>query len=49
MLRKSSRVILDSSGKGSAPLAPFLPLSEIKPTPLPPPLAAPVSREGSGK
>jgi membrane protease subunit HflK len=45
MLRKSSRVILDSSGKGSAPLAPFLPLSEIKPGSLP----APASREGSGK
>ena len=31
MLRKSSRVILDSSGKAAAPLAPYLPLSEIKP------------------
>jgi membrane protease subunit HflK len=41
MLRKSSRVILDSSGKGAAPLAPYLPLSEIKPAPAP--------REGSGK
>jgi modulator of FtsH protease HflK len=39
MLRKSSRVILDSSGKGAAPLAPFLPLSEIKPAPA----------QGSGK
>jgi modulator of FtsH protease HflK len=33
VLRKSSRVILDSSGKGAAPLAPFLPLSEIRPAP----------------
>ena len=41
MLRKSSRVILDSSGKGAAPLAPYLPLSEIKPAPAP--------HEGSGK
>jgi membrane protease subunit HflK len=41
MLRKSSRVILDSSGKGAAPLAPFMPLSEIRPPPAP--------REGSGK
>ena len=30
MLRKSSRVILDSSGQGAMPLAPYLPLSEIK-------------------
>ncbi len=31
MLKKSSRVILDSSGKAVGPLAPYLPLSEIKP------------------
>jgi membrane protease subunit HflK len=31
ILRKSSRVIVDSSGKGAAPLAPYLPLSELKP------------------
>jgi membrane protease subunit HflK len=37
ILRKSSRVILDSSGKGAGPLAPYLPLSEIKPPPAPPP------------
>ncbi|HUO54381.1 MAG TPA: FtsH protease activity modulator HflK [Rhodoblastus sp.] len=35
MLRKSSRVILDSSGHGAGPLAPYLPLSEIKPPPAP--------------
>jgi membrane protease subunit HflK len=31
MLRKSSRVIVDSSGNAVGPLAPYLPLSEIKP------------------
>ena len=44
VLRKSSRVILDSSGKGAAPLAPFLPLSEIRPAP-----EAARPREGGGK
>jgi membrane protease subunit HflK len=39
ILRKSSRVIVDSSGKGAAPLAPYLPLSELKPP----------QREGAGK
>ena len=43
ILRKSSRVILDSSGKGAAPLAPYLPLSELKPAPASPP------REGGAK
>jgi membrane protease subunit HflK len=33
VLRKSSRVIVDSSGKAIGPLAPYLPLSEIKPPP----------------
>ena len=44
ILRKSSRVIVDSSGKGAAPLAPFLPLSEIRPGPDP---LRP--RDGAGK
>ena len=35
VLRKSSRVILDSSGRGAMPLSPYLPLSEIKPAPAP--------------
>jgi membrane protease subunit HflK len=35
ILRKSSRVILDSSGRGAMPLSPYLPLSEIKPAPAP--------------
>lgn len=42
VLRKSSRVILDSSGRASAPLAPFLPLADAKPAPTQPlPLIAP--------
>ncbi len=44
ILRKSSRVIVDSSGKGAAPLAPFMPLSEIRPAP-----EAFRPREGAGK
>jgi modulator of FtsH protease HflK len=44
LLRKSSRVIVDSSGRGAAPLTPFLPLSEVKP--LPEPLRP---REGAAK
>ena len=44
ILRKSSRVIVDSSGKGAAPLAPFLPLSEIRPGP-----DSLHLREGAGK
>ncbi len=31
LLAKSSRVILNSTGRGALPLAPYLPLSEIKP------------------
>ncbi len=46
VLRKSSRVIVDSSGRGAAPLAPYLPLSEIKPPPAAP--ASPVAPETSG-
>ena len=44
VLRKSSRVIVDSSGKGAAPLAPYLPLSELKPAE-----KKPASGEGAGK
>ena len=45
MLGKSSRVILDSSGRGVGPLAPYLPLSEIKPSPA----HAPAPAAGAGK
>ncbi len=47
LLRKSSRVILDSSGHAAGPLAPYLPLSEIKPPQAPPPASAPAT--GGGK
>ncbi len=33
LLGKSSRVILNSTGRGALPLAPYLPLGEIKPPP----------------
>ncbi|WP_374547369.1 FtsH protease activity modulator HflK [Rhodoblastus sp.] len=47
LLRKSSRVILDSSGRGAGPLAPYLPLSEVKPAAAPVPL--PALPAGGGK
>lgn len=50
ILRKSSRVILESSDKGMGPLAPYLPLSEVKPPPPAPPAApAPKPSEGGGQ
>jgi modulator of FtsH protease HflK len=49
VLRKSSRVILDSSGQAMGPLAPYLPLSEIKPPPAPAPARAPAPATGDGK
>jgi len=51
VLRKSSRVIVDSSGKGAAPVAPYLSLGDLKPV-LPgvvDPRAENRGREGSGK
>jgi modulator of FtsH protease HflK len=50
MLRKSSKVILDSSGRGAGPLAPYLPLSEIRqpPAPMPAPMPAPSSAPVAG-
>ncbi len=46
VLRKSSRVILESSDKGMGPLAPYLPLSEVKPPPPAPPAAKPSGGDG---
>jgi len=45
VLKKSSRVIVDSSGRGAGPLAPYLPLSEIRPAPTQPP----APQAGGGK
>ncbi len=50
LLGKSSRVILDSTGRGALPLAPYLPLSEIKPRPEPAQASeAPAGSTGAGK
>ena len=42
ILRKSGKVIIDGSGKGVAPMAPYMPLSETRPV-------APAKPEGAGK
>ena len=45
VLRKSTRVIVDASGKGVSAVLPYLPLNEIKP---PPPAAAPTAPAPQG-
>lgn len=50
LLGKSSRVILNSTGRGALPLAPYLPLSEIKPQPAQTQASeAPAGSTGAGK
>ncbi len=53
VLKKASKVIIDTSGKGVSSVMPYLPVTEFKPpaaTPAPPPATlAPVPAQGASK